>query len=526
MDTATRSRARLAKAYDQSNWTLVLHRTRLLLAEHPDDAELHFMSGVACMQTGQLEQAMLALGQATALAPGQVTYQAQYAAALAQARKLRQAREIAQQIATESLQDARIASQIGQVFLQANAVKLAEAAFERAVTLAPAHAPYRFWLGYTLNALGDVSGAEHHLESCVDLDAGQWAAHLSLAKLKRHTANTQHIDRLQALLDKHARNTGARIFLNMALAKEHEDLGNYDRAFDHYLAGKSAARSTRPPSSERDRNMFEALMRAFPASIANAHDTGAPAPPIFIVGMPRSGTTLLNRMLANHPDVSAAGELQNFATLLQRASGTSTALLAHADIIAPTRHIDWQRLAADYLESSRPATDPTPRFTDDLPHNFLYAGFIARAFPNVRILCLRRDPLDTCLSNFRHLFQMESGYYDYSLDLLDTGRYLLEFNRLMTHWHRVLPGRILDISYESLVEDTETTIRQALDFCGLSWNEACLHAETNTAPVNTPNAWQVRSPIYTTSIGHWRNYSRHMGDLRKLLADGGLTRND
>ena len=187
------------------------------------------------------------------------------------------------------------------------------------------------------------------------------------------------------------------------------------------------------------------------------------------------------------------------------------------EIIARAHDINWKQLGAAYLSSTRPATAHKTHFVDKMPHNFLNAGFIAHALPNAKIICLRRDPLDTCLSNFRNLFEGESSYYEYSFDLLDTGRYYILFDRLMRHWQRVFPGRILEMQYETLVASQEVSIRRLLDFCGLSWNDACLHSENNPAPVNTPNAWQVRAPIYQTSVQRWKKYESQLSELKDLL---------
>jgi tetratricopeptide (TPR) repeat protein len=525
MSDPTRARARLVAAFRQGNWSMVQDRAAQVLLAVPDDAHVHFMAGVADLQTGQVAGALAALREACRLAPGQADYIAHHAQALARARRLREACVAADQAMPLAHDDPLILDMLGQVYLQANAIGPSATAFRRAAALRPGHAPFRFNLGYALAALGDVAGAQHELEACIGLEPGHWAAHLSLAKLQRQTIETWHGVRLRRLLERHGRDTGAQIFLNIALGKEYEDLGDHPMAFEHYARGKAAARSTRPPSADRDRAMFEALLRAFPAA-QGAAGSGTADAPIFIVGMPRTGTTLLDRIVASHPDVYSAGELQNFATLLQRASNSRAALLSMPDIAAHTRQVDWPQLGAAYIESTRPATAGKPRFTDDMPHNFLYAGFIARALPNARILCLRRDPLDTCLGNFRHLFKLESGFYDYSLDLLDTGRYYIQFDRLIAHWRDVLPGRILEVSYESLVETPETSVRQVLAFCGLSWDEACLRSESNTTPVNTPNAWQVRAPIYKTAVGRWRHYAPQLGALRELLAGAGIPLQD
>jgi len=522
MIDTNRARTRLAKAFEEEKWALVLHRAAPLLKEAPEDAALHFMTGVAQLRIRQLDQAIDALETACRLQPERTDYLARFATALAAMRRLARAREVADRAMSLSPDDAETVAMLGRVYLQANAIEAAAEALHKAVSLRPGNASYRFDHGYVLAALGDAGAAERELERCIDLEPRRWAAHLSLSKLRKQTGETQHMDRLRALLERHGADAGAQIFLNLALGKELEDLGEFEAAFRHYARGKAAARGTRPPSAERDRKMFEAITAAFPAGQAVPTDGDPDPAPIFVIGMPRSGTTLLDRILTSHPEVCGAGELQNFATVLQQASTSPIALLSTPDIAAHVRDIDWKRLGAAYIESTRPDTAGSPRFTDNLPHNFLYAGFIARALPNARILCLRRDPLDTCLGNFRQLFEMRSGYYDYSLDLLDTGRYFVQFEQLMDHWKSVLPGRILEVSYESLVQDPEPAIREVLAFCDLPWNDACLHSETNAAPVNTPHAWQVRAPIYTSAVGRWRHFAVQLQPLRDLLSGAGI----
>jgi hypothetical protein len=176
----------------------------------------------------------------------------------------------------------------------------------------------------------------------------------------------------------------------------------------------------------------------------------------------------------------------------------------------------------DYLASTRPDTGNKPRFIDKLPHNFLYVGAIANALPNARIICLRRDPMDTCLSNFRQLFALASPYHDYSYDLLNTGRYYILFDRLMAHWKQAFPGRVLEVDYETLVDAQEASSRRLLEFCDLTWDDACLHFESNLAPAATASAAQVRAPIYRSALNRWRQYEAHLADLRDLLDKAGI----
>lgn len=307
----------------------------------------------------------------------------------------------------------------------------------------------------------------------------------------------------------------------MALAKEHEDLGDYDKAFRHLAQAKSAGRSRVHYSIRQDEHLFEILTRAFPQpQPATAGDPTEE--PIFVIGMPRTGTTLVERILSSHPDVHGAGELQNFAVALQRMSGSQTPFLHDVAAMARVHGLDWMQLGASYLDSTRPATGHTLRFIDKLPHNFLYAGFIAHALPRARIICLRRNPVDTCLSNFRQLFDQQSANFGYSLDLLDTGRYYILFDRLMAHWQRAFPGRILELDYETMVGAQEATTRQLLEYCGLPWHDACLHFEENPAPVATLSASQVRVPLYRSAVGRWKNYQPQLAGLLALLSAGGI----
>ena len=309
--------------------------------------------------------------------------------------------------------------------------------------------------------------------------------------------------------------------LHLALAKEYEDLADYPKAFEHLVAGKAAAMVDRDEASRRDEALFDAIIRASPkpqpASVGFATEE-----PIFVIGMPRSGTTLVERIISSHPDVHAAGELQNFAFALKRASGSRTPYLIDVDTVTRAQDLDWRQLGEDYLTSTRPDTGRTPRFIDKLPHNFLYVGAIANALPNAKILCLRRDPMDTCLSNFRQLFALGSPFHAYSFDLLNTARHYVLFDRLMAHWKHEFPGRILEVNYETLVETQEASSRQLLASCGLPWNDACLNFENNQAPASTASAAQVREPIYRNAVKRWKQYETQLAGLRELLSEAGI----
>jgi tetratricopeptide (TPR) repeat protein len=513
--------AQALESLDRGDWRAA-HDFAMRVARHaPAHGGVQYVAGIAALQLQRVPLAIEHLGQAVRLAPGRVDYMAQYGRALAMADRLREALDVADAAMALSSDDATSFDTLGVIYSRANAHRRSAAAFQRAVELAPAHAGYRFNLATAWMFIGDFEAAQREFEACVGNDPRYWRAHLGLSQLRRQTEGSNHVARLESLLPQYRQEADAQLYLNLALAKEYEDLGDFPRAFDRYVRGKSAHGSRIGYSPRRDAAAFDWLMRNLDAPAT--HGTGFDsAEPIFVLGMPRSGTTLTDRILSAHPAVHSAGELGNFGRALQRATGKPARSLADVLANLDLASLDWSRLGQAYVDSTRPGTGHTPHFVDKLPHNFLHAGFIARALPNAKIICLRRDPMDTCLSNFRQLFALELPTYDYSYDLLDTGRYYLQFDRLMKHWQQVLPGRILEVDYEQLVESQEAATRTLLDFCGLPWDEACLRFEANAAPVATASAVQVRSGMNRASMHRWKRYEAQLGELRRLLEDGGI----
>ncbi|XHS33611.1 sulfotransferase [Pseudoxanthomonas sp. UC29_72] len=205
----------------------------------------------------------------------------------------------------------------------------------------------------------------------------------------------------------------------------------------------------------------------------------------------------------------------------KKATGILSPWILDPETLAAAQRIDWRALGEDYLQMARSVAGSKAFFIDKLPQNFLYVGWIAQALPEAKVVCLRRDPMDTCVANFRQLFA-PTPQYNYSFDLLDVGRYYIGFDRLMAHWNRLLPDRILEIDYEDIVEHQADSTRRLLAFCGLDWEDACLSFERNTAPVSTASAVQVRSPIYRSSLGRSKRYGEALAPLRELLTQAGL----
>ncbi|OOG65488.1 sulfotransferase [Rhodanobacter sp. B04] len=513
--------AQLIAAFNTGNWPLALQLAEKLLPHTPNQPFVCYIAGVAHLELEEMSQALSLLRKATYLEPQRADFATQYAKALALLRLTREARLAADRALALSPNDPATLNALGVVYAATHQHEQSSTILRRAVALMPDYAPYRFNLATALIAIGALDDAEQELEACIRLDPLYWRSHQTLAQLRRQTVTDNHLERLQMLLARHNGDADARLHLNMALAKEFEDIGNYPEAFEHLVQGKAAGRQSNGYTIESDERLFKALETVAPGPQATTSGC-LNEEPIFVIGMPRTGTTLLERIISSHPDVQSAGELQNFGMAFGYVTRSESAMLLDPETIARAGQIDWTQLGETYLSSTRPGTGHKPRFIDKLPHNFLYAGFIAQALPHARIICLRRDPVDTCLSNFRQSFSPTAPYYGYSFDLLDIGRYYVLFDRLMAHWQRAFPGRILEVNYETLVDEQEASSRRLLEFCGLNWDDACLHFEDNPAPVNTASAVQVRTPVYRSALQRWKKYEPQLRELLELLSSAGI----
>ncbi|WP_162301428.1 tetratricopeptide repeat-containing sulfotransferase family protein [Cognatilysobacter segetis] len=519
MNDPSPSPSSLAAAFERGDWP-TLYRLAGEAARHaPDDPALHYLAGLSAIELGHAPLAVAHLQRTPPLWPRRPDVGALLARALAECHRMDEAARTADALFARDDLDAATLSTLGTVYSRANLHEPALRAFQRTVDIAPQRAQDRFNLATSLLFFGRIDEAEAQLRACLDADPAYWRAYLALAQLRRQSDGAW-IERMQAIADAHPRDPDAQLHLHLAIAKSLEDAGRFSEAFGHYVRGKAPWHARLGSSRAADAAVFDSVRRAFEAIPPDARGARGDAP-IFVIGLPRTGTTLVDRILSRHPDVASGGELGHFGAALQRAAGGAPRSLAEL-IDGAARIDDWSRVGQDYLDATRALAGGRPRLVDKLPHNFLFAGFIARALPDARILCLRRQPMDAALSNFRQLFAPESPYHGYSFDLLDTGAHVIGFERLMAFWHAALPGRVLDVPYEHLVADPEAWVRRMLEFCGLAWHPDCLDFSSADGAVPTASAAQVREPLNDRSIGRWRRYGDALQPLRDQLAAAGL----
>lgn len=510
-----------ALSLQDGQWERAASLAERLLAGDRRNASAHYIAGLANLELKRLPRALAHLHMASQLAPRRLDVGATYARALASVRLAREALAEADRVMAQQPSEPGPLDELGMAYTLCNAHAQAREAFARALALQPDHAHLLYNHGTSLMFTGDLEAAEAALDRCVSLAPGYWRAHATLAQLRRQTPTNNHVSRLRSLLAEHPDEPQAQELLRAALAKELEDLGRIDEAFDELVQAKAVAKARLGYDAATDMAIFQSLRECAPGPVRDGQGH-LDDRPIFVVGMPRTGTTLVERILSSHPLVHSAGELQQFGMALKRASGSTTAALLDPDTIRRSANLDWSALGEAYVGATRAVAGERAHFVDKLPHNFLYAAHIARALPRAKIICVRRHAMDTCLSNFRQSFGEGSPFHDYARDILDIGRYYLQFDHLMREWHERWPGRILEVSYEGLVDEQEQTTRALLEFCGLGWDPRCLAFERNEAPVATASAVQVRSGVYRSSKGRWRRLPQRLSALRDLLVAGGL----
>jgi tetratricopeptide (TPR) repeat protein len=365
-------------------------------------------------------------------------------------------------------------------------------------------------------ALGDLAGAEQVFDEIVRRWPSDGAAFANRSTLRRWTAADNHVAALRDAL----RGAGeeARIALNYALAKELEDLGAAEESFACLAAGAGLRRARLSYDVSIDVEIMAEIARRFDgAALAAAPPARLDSPgPIFVLGLPRSGTTLVDRILSSHAAVASLGELPDVAMALMETTPRHDDRLA---FVAAAAKADPGRLRARILQRLAGYEPGRSLAIDKTPVNFLYVGLIARALPEARIVHVRRGPMDVGYALYKTLFQTGCPY---SYDLGDIARYIGAYRRLMDHWRAVLPGRMIEVDYEQLVDDLPTEARRLVGACGLPWEDACEAFHLNRQPSSTASAAQVRRPLYRDSLGLWRRYAAQLEPLRAGLAREGL----
>lgn len=407
---------------------------------------------------------------------------------------------------------------LGGIYAETSRPEPAEAEFNLTLEIDPNSDEGLLGLGHLCVENGELERAEELFRRALTLKPDNVSARIHLIQAHKVTAGDENFAALLEEKKESASHSGnRRMSLHFALGKCYDDTGDYQRAFPHFLAGCKLKRAKLSYDPDAAARQFAELKEIFSKeTIDRLRGGGEPSDlPIFVLGMPRSGTTLTEQIIASHPDVYGAGELPDLLRIAHRK--TDPAATTFPDNL---RHLDHSILGAwgaEYIAGLMQRAPHAKRITDKMPANFFAVPLVHLMLPNARIIHVNRNPVDTCLSCFTRLFNRKQ---EHTYDLAELGRYYADYARLMDHWRKVLPaGAFLDINYEDIVADQEGQARRMLDYCGLPWNPACLEFHKTKRQVRTASVTQVRQPIYTTSVERWRKYEKFLGPLLDELGD-------
>jgi tetratricopeptide (TPR) repeat protein len=494
-----------------------------LTAEFPQFFPGWHSASFIALCRGQIADAAALIQRALTNAPEDARYLLQYARCLSAQRRIQEGIDsaMAAERSAAKANDAQLLDAIGSFYNSVGEHQKASAAYSQAIQLDPARALYWFNRATVRRFLGQIDLAEADYDRAIALRPHDYEAYSNRSELRKHTPERNHIEALERLVAGGIPDWRGEVQIRYALAKEHEDLHQHPQSWGHLERAARLRRAHLQYDIRHDVDTVDWIIKAFPELLPEPSQGCSSREPIFIVGLPRSGTTLVERILGSHSQVFAAGELNHFAAAMIAAvlSKTGGQPLPRPQLVAASRDLDFTALGVDYLERARPAAAAHSHFTDKMPLNYLYCGLIHRALPNARIVHVTRHPMASCYAMFKTLFK---DGYPFSYDLGEIAQYYAGYRRLMSHWRETLPGVIYDISYESLVKDHESQCRRLIAACNLEWEDDCLEFHRNPTSTTTASASQVRRPLYDSSLAQWRQYERQLESLKAQLLAAGI----
>jgi tetratricopeptide (TPR) repeat protein len=486
------------------------------LTRNPDNAELFHALGIIAMEQQRFGDAIVFLRRAVALVPESAFTHVNLACALVEREKFEEAIRAAKKAI--KLEPAAVSPYLvmGGTYSRMGDHEAAISAFREGLDAQPDHAGCLISLGHSLKTIGrrDEAIAVYRRAIARYPDLGD--AYWSLANLKAFHFTSAEVAAIEAHVDDEHLSEETRIKFLFALGKAFEDQSRYRRAFKCFQRGNTARRQHEFYDSVQAQDMNDRIMEVLDKRLlAHSVDVAKDAPtPIFIVGLPRSGSTLIEQILASHSQVEGTKELPELERLIGSMNREHRSGLVYPELLREIRSDDRTALARRYLDATQRYRTDRPYFTDKMPNNFRHIGLIRLLFPKGRVIDARRHPLDSCLGSYKQLFIKGQPF---TYDLFELGEYYLEYRRLMDHWNTLLPGYIHEVQYETMVSEPEVQIRRLLAYCGLSWEDACLDFHETNRAIDSASSEQVRQPIYTSSMHNWRDYERDLAPLIETL---------
>jgi tetratricopeptide (TPR) repeat protein len=497
-----------------------------MLIDAPELVQVHYFACELAIARNQLEQALGHINRAIEINDREPALKFKKAQVEIVARQGLRAQSTASAVAELNPENPAVQIEAARVFSQCDNHAGAESFLLRARDMGVKTPGFLFELAKNQFYLGKTLEAESAISEYLDLGMPNNGPLLLLrAKLQRQTQDKNHVEMLRKHLTRQLPDEDL-VNCYFALAKELEDLGEYYQSFKALKSGSEIQRRLIQYNLSDELANMEDMVKTFqPADFAAIPDSMASDSPVFIIGMPRTGTTLVERIIGKIEGVKSAGETYDFTLAMSSVINQYIAANPGKKLssMSAALKVNYNDIALNYKNNMRGMVGEAEQYLDKLPFNFLYCGLIKKAFPRARIIHLVRDPMDTCYAVYKTLFYQT---YHFSYDLDELADYYIAYRKLMDHWRHLMPGVILDIHYEELVSNPRETSRRIADYCGYDWSEELIEVQNSVEASSTASAAQVREPIYTSSVQIWRNYEAELSPLKeKLLAANMMTDN-
>ena len=490
-----------------------------LVAAFPSNSRVYAFSAEALRLNGDMEQALARIDQAIALEPD-AQYRIKKAWLLSRLLRRDEIPALAAAIAVDFSDNGLVLWQLGKLYYHHNMLSEAISMYERALAVGGDNPAWRYDLGIARFYSGHFEDAEADLDRVLATSPQSGSVIYLRSTLRKQRPDGNHVADIQTRLERGFARPEDEAGALYALAKEFEDLGEHEKSIDALMAGARKKRASIQYDMSAFRTMMDEIRAVQSAQALAQPAVGCEEPgAVFIVGMPRTGTTLAERILLQSGKVQNAGELLDFGFQLTAALGQVQRREPSLSAAAATMKVDFAELGQNYMRAARQMAGGSDVFIDKLPANYLYCGMIRKALPNARIIHLVRDPLDSCYAVFKTLF---FSAYDFSYDLQELGDYYVLYRQMMAHWHQAMPGAILDVNYEDLVTDTEAQARRIYAWCGLEWTDEALRVPDKEKVFATASAALVRQPVHTRSIHSSRKHAERLAPLVERLTAAGI----
>ena len=509
-------------AAQKGDWQTVSTCAQEILRRDDDDPEGHFLTGLVEKAAMRSEGAIDAFTHALQLNPERYDAAIELASRHAKNRDYRKAGALLDQYESYLGNSPRYLDMAGSAYTIIKMWEKAWPLFKKANELQPNIELFEANIAYCAATLGKIDEAKKLYERLLQRRPHHMRNHYNLCRLEKARDET-HVNQMKQVLQETNLSPDRNVYVYYALGKELEDLEQWDESFKYYKMGGDAVSSVSTYRLQDDIDVINNVIDVCdsewlngPGGVGTEQDGRTP---IFVLGLPRTGTTLTERTLSSHSQIASVGETQFIEMAVRSASGIKSNDIINSEMIAAYKDKDIAPVAKKYLAAVDYLPGDERYFVDKLPYNFIYIGFIAKAFPDARIVHLRRNPMDACFAMYKQVF---SWAFRCSYTFQDLGRYYVAYDRIMRHWRSVLGERLIEIEYEKLVADQERETRILLDRVGVPFEEACLNFHENKTPTATASSIQVREKVHTRSVGRWKHYAKHLEPLREYLESQGI----